>query len=149
MTELDILAAGNKLLQTRYGGKIPVYGREVSDGFKMPAFFTEVVSNGFTYGSKNLAELECAFKITYFQAEVDDVDQAKKVEEFRKLFGKYLIVGKRKIKVLDLETNYVGERNNILQVTINFQTVFIDVSEKHDLEIMESLEVNEHVNNNL
>lgn len=149
MTELDILAAGNNVLRTKYGGTIPIYGHEVSDGFTMPAFFTEVVSNGFTYDTKNLAEMECAFKVTYFQAKVDDIDQAKKVKEIRELFGKYLTVGQRRIKVLDIEVNFVGERNNILQVTINFQTIFVDVSEQQEHEIMNSLELNEQVNNNL
>lgn len=123
MTVLDILAAGNKLLQDYYGGKIPVYGREVSDGYSTPAFFTEVVTSGYEYGTKNYASISCAFKITYFQKKPDSVDQMQKVEEIRKIFGLKLPVGDRKIQVAGYDVGYTGERNNILQVTIDLGVI--------------------------
>ena len=74
MTVLDILVAGQKLLQDYYKGEIPVYGREVSDGYRTPSFFAEVVSPGYEYGTQCYANLSCAFKITYFQKLPDSVD---------------------------------------------------------------------------
>lgn len=145
MTELDILKACNLLLQSKYADQIPIYGRDVSDGFEMPSFFTEVVTNGYAYDSKNLAKFECAYKITYFQAEVDDIDQGTKVAEIRELFGKFINVGTRKVKVQDYETNYIGERNNILQMTINFNTIYTDTTVNADYETMDSIVLDQNL----
>jgi hypothetical protein len=123
MTVLDILAAGNALLQNYYKNEIPVYGREVSDGYSTPAFFTEVVTNRYQYGTTCHASLTCSFKITYFQKLPDSVDQMKKVEEIRKIFGQKLPVGDRKITVSGYDVGYTGERNNVLQITIDLGTI--------------------------
>lgn len=123
MTVLDILAAGNKVLHDCYEGAIPVYGREVSDGYKTPAFFTEVVTSGYGYGTKCYAELSCAFKITYFQKLPDSVDQMEKVEEIRRAFGLKLAVGDRKVTVRGYDVGYTGERNNILQITFDLGVI--------------------------
>lgn len=123
MTVLDILAAGNKLLQEYYEGAIPVYGREVSDGYSTPSFFTEVITSGYEYGTKCYANFPCSFKITYFQKKPDSVDQAIKVEELRKIFGMKLKVGDRKITVKGFDVGYTGERGNILQVTIDLGVI--------------------------
>ncbi len=123
MTVLDILAAGNKVLHDCYQGDIPVYGREVSDGYNTPAFFTEVVTSGYDYGTKCYAELTCAFKITYFQKLPDSIDQMEKVEEIRKAFGLKLPVGDRKVTVKGYDVGYTGERNNILQITIDLGVI--------------------------
>lgn len=122
MSILDILVAGNKLLQEFYHETIKVYGREVADGYQTPAFFTEVVSSNYEYGTKNYATITPAFKITYFQTLPDSIDQLQKVEEIKELFGLKLAVGNRKIGVSGYDYDFVGEKNNILQITINLQT---------------------------
>lgn len=143
MTVLDILAAGNKLIQAYYKGKIPVYGREVSDGYKTPAFFTEVVTNGYEYGTKCYAQFACAFKITYFQKLPDSVEQLQKVEELRKIFGMKLPVGDRKINVTGYDVGYTGERNNILQVTFDLGVTVDWIREEIEgYDVMEELEMN-------
>lgn len=146
MTVLDILAAGNKVIQSYYKGTIPVYGREVSDGYKVPAFFTEVVTSGYEYGTKNYAKLPCSFKITYFQKLPDSVEQMQKIEELRKIFGLKLAVGDRKVNVRGFDVSYVGERNNILQVTFDLGEIIDWIGEiPEGLDKMEDLELKEEV----
>lgn len=142
MTVLDILVAGQKLLQDYYKGEIPVYGREVSDGYRTPSFFTEVVSPGYEYGTQCYANLSCAFKITYFQKLPDSVDQSKKVDEIRKIFGMKFCVGDRKITVKGFDIGYTGERGNILQVTIDLGVIVDWIrEEKPGYDNMEEVEI--------
>ena len=148
MTLLDILAAGNKLIQEYYKGEIPVYGREVSDGYNTPAFFTEVVSNGYEYGTKSYATITCSFKVTYFPKKVDSVDQMQKVEELRKMFGQKLAVGDRKLTVAGYDVGYTGERNNVLQVTFDLGVVVDWIREELEgYDLMENLILEEDIGN--
>ena len=47
----------------------------------------------------------------------------QKVEEIRKAFGLKLQVGDRKVTVRGYDVGYTGERNNILQITIDLGVI--------------------------
>lgn len=132
ISELDILAAINGALQKEFKGELKIYGREVSDGYKTPSLFTEVVTSGTTIGTKCHANMQVAGRITYFEKQPDSIEQLKLYNRVKKAIGKYLQVGDRKLTIHGYSTQYTGERNNILQVGIDFGSVVIWIRDEEE-----------------
>lgn len=143
MTDLELFAACNKLLQGKYGKELKIYSKEVVDGYDVPCFFTEIDDNGYTIEGYNLASYEPSYTIIYFQKIADDIDQLKKLAEIRALFGKAVKVGDRYAKVSEIEMGHSGERKTVTQYTINFDTVYCDISEPDVLPTADTLDVAE------
>lgn len=103
-------------------GKYPsytIYGKEVKEGFKTPSFFVEILDKGSRAETRNYAAGSFTIKITYLQEEKDELDQLKKVDEIKELFGMIFKVGGRRLTVGEYSHDYIGEYSDILQININ------------------------------
>lgn len=103
-------------------GKYPeykVYGKEIKEGYITPSFFTEILDKGSRAETKNFAEGGFTIKITYFQKEKNELDQLKKVDEIKDLFGLIFFVGKRRLVVGEYSHDFIGEYSDILQISID------------------------------
>lgn len=95
-----------------------VYGKEVKEGYVTPSFFTEILDKGSLAETRNFAKGSFTVKITYFQDEKNELDQLEKVDEIKALFGMVFCVGDRKLTVGEFSYDYIGEYQDILQISI-------------------------------
>lgn len=95
-----------------------IYGKEIREGYDAPCFFTEILDRGSRAETKNFAKGGFTIKITYFQVEKNELDQLEKVDEIKDLFGLFFCVGDRKLTVGEFSHDYIGEYQDILQISI-------------------------------
>ena len=95
-----------------------IYGKEIKEGYDAPCFFTEILDKGSKGETKNFAKGGFTTKITYFQAEKNELDQLEKVDEIKDLFGLIFCVGDRKLTIGEFSYDYIGEYQDILQISI-------------------------------
>ena len=95
-----------------------IYGKEIREGYDAPCFFTEILDRGSRAETRNFAKGGFTIKITYFQAEKNELDQLEKVDEIKDLFGLFFCVGDRKLTIGDFSHDYIGEYQDILQINI-------------------------------
>ena len=103
-------------------GKYPdykIYGKEIKEGYKTPSFFTEIIDKGSRAETKNFTTGSFTIKITYFQKSKNELDQLKKVDEIKSLFGLIFFVGKRRLVVGEYSHDFIGEYSDILQISID------------------------------
>lgn len=104
------------------GGKYPeykIYGKEIKEGYITPSFFTEILDKGSRAETKNFASGGFTVKITYFQKVKNELDQLKKVDEIKDLFGLIFFVGERRLTVGEYSHDFIGEYSDILQISID------------------------------
>ena len=95
-----------------------IYGKEIQEGYAPPCFFVEIIDHGSKAETKNFAKGGFTIKITYFQKEKNELDQLEKAEEIKELFGMVFCVGDRKLTVGEFSHDYIGEYQDILQISI-------------------------------
>lgn len=104
------------------GGKYPeykIYGKEIKEGYETPSFFTEIVDRGSRAETKNFASGGFTVKVTYFQKVKNELDQLKKVDEIKDLFGLIFFVGERRLVMGEYSHDFIGEYSDILQISID------------------------------
>lgn len=107
------------MLKERYPPhQYKIYGKEIREGYDVPCFFTEILDKGSKAETKNFAKGGFTVKITYFQKEKNEFDQLKKVDEIKCLFGLFFCIGDRKLTISDFSHDYIGEYQDILQISI-------------------------------
>lgn len=95
-----------------------IYGKEIREGYDAPCFFTEILDRGSRAETRNFAKGGFTVKITYFQTEKNELDQLEKVDEIKDLFGLFFCVGDRKLTIGEFSHDYIGEYQDILQISI-------------------------------
>lgn len=116
---VEIKKAVNMLLKGRYPPpQYKIYGKEIKEGYEKPCFFTEILDKGSQAETRNFAKGGFTIKITYFQIEKNELDQLEKVDEIKDLFGLIFCVENRKLTVGDCSYDYIGEYQDILQISI-------------------------------
>lgn len=95
-----------------------IYGKEIKEGYDAPCFFTEIIDKGSRAETKNFAKGGFTIKIIYFQAEKSEMDQLEKADEIKDLFGLIFYVGDRRLTVGEFSHDYIGEYQDILQISI-------------------------------
>ena len=95
-----------------------IYGKENREGYDAPCFFTEILDRGSRAETRNFAKGGFTVKITYFQTAKNELDQLEKVDEIKDLFGLFFCVGDRKLTIGDFSHDYIGEYQDILQISI-------------------------------
>lgn len=95
-----------------------IYGKEIREGYDAPCFFTEILDRGSRAETRNFAKGGFTVKITYFQTAKNELDQLEKVDEIKDLFGLIFYVGDRKLTIGDFSHDYIGEYQDILQISV-------------------------------
>lgn len=117
---VEIKKAINELLKGRYPpSQYKIYGKEVKEDYVLPCFFTEILDKGSKAETKNFAKGGFTIKITYFQEVKNELDQLEKVDEIKDLFGLIFCVGDRKLTVGEFSHDFIGEYQDILQISID------------------------------
>jgi len=97
------------------------YGIEVMQGYEVPAFFTELKPVTIEAVNHNITRNVYTFYIDYFQSEVDEIDIFEKVEVLKSVFGNYIMVGDRAIDVSNFSHDYIGQDNDILEISLDLE----------------------------
>lgn len=117
---VEIKKAINELLKGRYPPpQYKIYGKEIREGYDAPCFFAEILDKGTRAETRNFAKGGFTVKITYFQTEKNELDQLEKVDEIKDLFGLIFYVGDRKFTVGEFSHDFIGEYQDILQISID------------------------------
>ncbi len=117
---VEIKKAINELLKGRYPPpQYKIYGKEIKEDYDLPCFFTEILDKGSKAETKNFAKGGFTIKITYFQEIKNELDQLEKVDEIKDLFGLIFCVGNRKLTVGEFSHDFIGEYQDILQISID------------------------------
>lgn len=135
---IEVKAAANDLLKAATGYKI--YGKEVIEGYETPSLFTEIVTKPFLRETRNYARSGFTLKITYFQKTPDEIEQLKLIDTVKNAFGMIFKVGDRKLTVGEIEHDYVGQKEDILQISVNFDC-YEDTRTQDTEDIAQSVEV--------
>ncbi len=93
------------------------YGNDDVDGAAPPYFFVECVPYRLTHSTKNMQHKSCSMKITYVQKTPNQIDSIRKADEICSLIGMMVDVNERKLLVKDFTYEFIGEDNNILQIS--------------------------------
>lgn len=108
-----------------------IYGKEIREGYDAPCFFTEILDRGSRAETRNFAKGGFTVKITYFQTAKNELDQLEKVDEIKDLFGLFFCVGDRKLTVGEFSHDYIGEYQDILQISIEID--YKENTQKEDM----------------
>ena len=120
---VEIKKAANGLLKGRYPPpQYRIYGKEIREGYEAPCFFTEILDRGGRAETRNFAKGGFTVKITYFQAERDELDQLKKVDEIKSLFGMSFRVGERRLTAGDFSLTTSGSTRTSCRSALSLAT---------------------------
>ena len=136
----DVKKALIDVLKKIFGKKYKYYGIEVSEGYEKPSFFTQMIPIDTGNETINTANSAYSFVITCFQEKIDEADALETFSKIREGYGLKVKIGNRYINVTDVDYDFVGEKRNILQVTVNVS--FKDKIEKEETApIMREIEI--------
>lgn len=136
----DVKKALIDVLKKVFGKKYKYYGIEVSEGYEKPSFFTQMIPISMENETTNITSSAYSFVITYFQQKIDEADALEVFSKIREGYGLKVKIGDRYINVTDVDYDFVGEKSNILQVTVN--VLFKDKIEKEETaQIMKQMEI--------
>ncbi|MCI8483500.1 MAG: hypothetical protein HFH41_04075 [Lachnospiraceae bacterium] len=118
LSQAAIKTAANKLLKEKTGLKI--YGREVTEGYDTPSLFIEIIAKSFKRETRGFAKSGFILKITYFQEITNEMQQLQMVDTIKDAFGMVVVVEERHLTVGGITYDYIGQKENILQVSVEF-----------------------------
>lgn len=114
----DVIRTVNGLLKQKYP-EIIRYGNDTADKAVPPYFFVECIPAGIDRQTKNMMNKSCTVLITYVQRIPNQEDNLLKAEEIGEKLGMIIYINERKLKVLRYDHEYIGEKNNILQISFS------------------------------
>lgn len=118
LSQVEIKMAANKLLKTATGLK--VYGKEVTEGWSTPSLFIEIVPKPFRGKAEGFAKSGFAVKITHLQDTPNELEQLQMVDTVKAAFGMVFEVQDRRLTVGEITYDYIGEKEDILQISVDF-----------------------------
>lgn len=118
LSQASVKTAANELLKLATGFKI--YGKEVTEGYTKPSLFIEIVPKPFQRKTRDFAKSGFSLKITYFQETPDELQQLKLIDTVKMAFGMVFTVQNRKLTVGEITYDYVGQKEDVLQISIDF-----------------------------
>lgn len=120
MKYIEIKQSLNRLLKKKYPD-LKIYGKEIKEGYEAPCFFTEIVQAQAKAQNKNFEKISFTLSITYFQEIKSELDQLKKIDEIKELFGMKFQVGNHLITTGEYTFDFIGEYSDILRISIEFE----------------------------
>lgn len=120
LRQTAVIKAVTGLIKTKYSYKI--YTNEILEGFSQPCFFIKLIKrvDGETinFNSNSLSII-----ITYFASSEanKEIEYLNMTDDLNLLFDTGIAVGDRYLHVKNFTTDRIGEKQDILQATINIE----------------------------
>lgn len=129
----DVIREMNQVLKDLYPN-ITRYGNDSIDKAVPPYFFVECIPTNIIRQTRNMLHKGCTVMITYVQKIPNQVDNLDKVEVIEEALGMAFKIHDRTILVTDYDHEYIGEQNNILQISFSLDwwenTQAVDTGDK-------------------
>ncbi len=138
---IEIKSACNGVLRAAFP-EMKIYGPDTAEGLKRPSFYTEIVPYTLNYETINRVKQSCGFKITLLEQTPNEEFELKTYASIRKAFGLKLRIGDRFITISDMDFDYAGKENNIMQMTLTFSW-YDSITETVDVPLIKDVEINE------
>lgn len=113
----DIAKSVTKVLKDNF--KLPVYGDEITEGYKTPSFFVGMYPISSTTQTKNYALTETMIVVSYFSNTKDSVKNYKMMNDLKRAFGLVLKVENRNFTIKNVEIEKAGDDNDIFQFSFS------------------------------
>lgn len=119
LSQAAIKTAANELLKEATGLKI--YGKEITEGYTTPSLFIEIIPKPFQRKTRGFAKSGFTLKITYFQETPEELQQLQLVDTVKEAFGMVFTVQDRRLTVGEITHDYIGQKEDILQISVDFE----------------------------
>lgn len=139
-TATAVKTACNALMRSLFPD-VPVYGNAVLDGYHRTAWFAELLVNPYTRPGKYTHEYSYTYKATLLETTHDEAYCLSAFDAIRAGFGQVVAVGDGHMVVESIEMDWIDERSDVLQVTIDFYPVSEISGRTEGEEIMNDLTV--------
>jgi hypothetical protein len=116
----------------------------VREAYERPSFFTLLKPVNMAANNYNTRSNQVMFIINYMQTEIDEAEALEVIEQLRDLFGLYVKVGDRAVKVTAFDFDFVGSEQNIPEITVDLEW-HDRIDHDVDLPVMESAEINKNL----
>lgn len=121
----DFKKGCNQLLSETFESKYPIYGTETTDGYKRPAFFTELLPRTWQRKNVNVVEIGLTYKLTFLETTHNEALCLDIVDAVQSAFG-WTVKAAGKTWLCDsIDYDFIDTSNDVLQVTIDFANVRI------------------------
>ena len=135
----DIKRSFNSVLK-KNKNKYKIYGKDTDEDYTRPCLFTEIIPKSGKNQTQTWYESGVIFKITFLEKEKNEIAQLELYDEIRELFGMYLKVGNRCLTISNISFDYIGEKTDIIQISIDID--YQENTEKPDeSENIENIEI--------
>lgn len=139
-TASAVKTACNALMSSLFPD-VPVYGNTVLDGYHRMAWFAELLVNPYTRPGKYTHEYSYTYKVTLLETTHDEAYCLSVFDAIRAGFGQVVSVGTGHMVVESIGMDWIDERSDVLQVTIDFYPVSEISGRTESEEIMNDLTV--------
>ena len=139
-TATAVKTACNALMSSLFPD-VPVYGNTVLDGYSRAAWFAELLVNPYTRPGKYSHEYSYTYKVTLLETTHDEAYCLSAFDAIRAGFGQMVSVGDGHMVVESIGMDWIDERSDVLQVTIDFYPVSEISGRTESEEIMNDLTV--------
>ncbi len=113
-------------LRALYPEGYAFYGLEVTEGYKKPSFFTQLLQVSSETETMWAKKRLFIYEITYFQKEADEADALEKISVIEEAFSHKVKIKDRYANVSEVESGFTGKFGNIPQVKVTFS--FLDAA---------------------
>lgn len=117
MTLTELKAALIKLLKTKYPD-FKYYSTSVMENYTRPCFFTQIKPVEADITNYNTRSNRVVFYVTYLAKKSDEAETLQMVDDIRDLFGLYVQVGERAVRVESYDWDFIGDDRNIPDISI-------------------------------
>ncbi len=137
-TASAVKAACNALMTSLFP-TLPVYGNTVLDGYARPAWFAELLTTPYTRPGRYSHSYGYTYKVTLLETTHDEAFCLSAFEAIRAGFGQKVAVSDGHMIVETIDMDWIDERSDVLQVTIDFYPVSEISGRTEEGDLMEDL----------
>lgn len=107
-TLAELKTAINKILKDNFPG-VRIHSSDTKEGFKRPAFFTQIVPVTSEYETTNFTSNKTMVVINYFSKDETEIENIKMYDDIKKAFGMALRVNQRSFILKNIRSEIVDE----------------------------------------
>ena len=135
-TLADFKTTINKMLKDNFPG-VRIYSSDTREGFKRPAFFTQIVPVTSNYETTSFESNKMMIVINYFSTDGTEIENLIMHDDIKKAFGMTLKVNQRSFLMQNIRSEIVDE---VLQFRFDLDYL-LNVVKTDEHELMEELDM--------
>ena len=136
-----VKTACNKIVKSAYPN-IPIYGTDVLDGYKMPSFFAEIRMSDYAPAQRFQRQYQFTYYLTYCEKTHNEETCLAILDKLTQAFGREVKVGKRRLLIRGIGFEWIGQNENIMQMSVEFAQVTELTGQKEISDMIEEVTIN-------